>query len=161
MDRTAGNGNTWIGAEVGAGLYIDESAFEKKGEKSVGVARQWNGRLGKQDNCQVGVFGALGRGDRVSLIDARLYLPKEWTDDAARCEEAGVPRAQQVHRTKTELAEEIVRHARAIGVRFEWVGMDGGYGKSLEFLDSFHPQAEVFVTDTPSDPPIYLPHPTP
>jgi len=49
-----------IGAEVGVGLYIDESAFEKKGEKSVGLfARQWNGRLGKQDNCQVGVFGAL------------------------------------------------------------------------------------------------------
>ena len=161
MDRTASNANTWIGAEVGAGLYIDESAFEKKGEKSVGVARQWNGRLGKQDNCQVGVFGALGRGDRVSLIDARLYLPKEWTDDAARCEEACVPRAQQVHQTKTELAEEIVRHARAIGVRFEWVGMDGGYGQSLGLLESLHAQGEVFVADIHSDRHIYLQDPAP
>ena len=70
------NGNRCVGSEVGAGLYVDESAFQKKGEKSVGVARQWNGRLGNQDNCQVGVFGALGRGDQVSLIDARLYLPE-------------------------------------------------------------------------------------
>jgi hypothetical protein len=114
-----------------------------------------------QDNCQVGVFGALGRGDRVSLIDARLYLPKEWTDDAARCEEACVPRAQQVHRTEPELAEEIVRHARAIGVRFEWVGMDGGYGQSLGLLESLHAQGEVFVADIHSDRHVYLQDPAP
>ena len=59
MDRTAGNANTWIGAEVGAGLYIDESAFEKKGEKSVGVARQWNGRLAKQDRSVFFVLSEL------------------------------------------------------------------------------------------------------
>ena len=86
MDRVARKADTLLGAEHGVGLYIDESAFQKKGDKSVGVARQWNGRLGKQENCQVGVFGALGRGDRVSLIDARLYLPKEWTEDPRRCE---------------------------------------------------------------------------
>ena len=60
MDRVAKSTDGLLGAEVGTGLYIDESAFQKKGEHSVGVARQWNGRLGKQDNCQVGVFGALG-----------------------------------------------------------------------------------------------------
>src|ERR1700737_3477685 len=100
MDQVAGNADACVGAEVGAGLYIDESAFQKKGDKSVGVGRQWNGRLGKHENSQVGVFGALGQGDRVSLIDARLYLPQEWTEDAARCEEPCVPRAQQVHQTK-------------------------------------------------------------
>jgi SRSO17 transposase len=97
----------------------------------------------------------------VSLIDARLYLPKEWTDDAARCEEACVPRDQQIHRTKHELAEEIVRHARAIGVRFEWVGMDGGYGQSLGLLESLNAQGEVFVADIHSDRHIYLQDPTP
>jgi SRSO17 transposase len=51
-----------FGREIGTGLYIDETAFAKKGDQSVGVGRQWNGRQGKQDNCQVGVFGALGRG---------------------------------------------------------------------------------------------------
>lgn len=57
-------------------LLLDESAFAKKGEASAGVARQWNGRLGKVDNCQVGVFATLCRGDMASLVDARLYLPR-------------------------------------------------------------------------------------
>ena len=96
MDRVAHKTDALLDAEIGTGLYIDESAFAKKGDQSVGVARQWNGRLGKQDNCQVRVFGALGRGDRVSLIDARLYLPKEWTDDPHRCDRADVPRAERV-----------------------------------------------------------------
>jgi SRSO17 transposase len=161
MDRVAHKTDALIGGEIGAGLYIDESAFAKKGDQSVGVARQWNGRLGKQDNCQVGVFGALGRGDRVSLIDARLYLPKEWTDDPHRCDRAHVPRAEQVHRTKLELAQEIIRHARRSGVRFEWVGMDGMYGNSLELLESLHFQGETFIADIHSDQHIYLTDPAP
>jgi SRSO17 transposase len=160
MNQVAGNADACVGGE-GAGLYIDESAFQKKGDKSVGVARQWNGRLGKQENCQVGVFGALGRGDRVSLIDARLYLPQEWTQDPRRCDEADVPKAQQVHRTKIELALEIVRHAREIGVRFEWVGMDGGYGQSLEMLEILDAQGETFLAEIHSDRHIYLNDPAP
>jgi SRSO17 transposase len=162
MDRVASKADVLMGgAEIGAGLYVDESAFQKKGEHSVGVARQWNGRLGKQDNCQVGVFGALGRGDRVSLIDARLYLPQEWTDDPRRCERADVPRAEQVHRTKLELAQEIIRHARQAGVRFEWVGMDALYGHSLELLESLQAQGETFVAEIRSDRHIYLTDPAP
>lgn len=161
MDRVASNADTLLGSETGTGLYIDESAFQKKGEHSVGVARQWNGRLGKQDNCQVGVFGALGRGDRVSLIDARLYLPKEWTDDPGRCDRADVPRAEQIHRTKLELAQEIIRHARQSGLRFEWVGMDGLYGQSLELLQSLHAQGETFLAEIHSNQHIYLTDPAP
>ena len=63
MNRVARKADASMGDAGATGLYLDESAFQKKGDKSVGVARQWNGRLGKQDNCQVGVFGALGRGD--------------------------------------------------------------------------------------------------
>jgi SRSO17 transposase len=161
MDQVAGNADACGGAEVGAGLYIDESAFQKKGDKSVGVARQWNGRLGKHENSQVGVFGALGQGDRVSLIDARLYLPQEWTEDPQRCDEADIPKAQEVHRTKLELALEIVRHAREIGVRLEWVGMDGMYGQSLELLESLHSQGETFLAEIHSDRHIYLTDPAP
>ena len=161
MDRVAFHTNPLLGGKVGTGLYIDESAFAKKGDQSVGVARQWNGRLGKQDNCQVGVFGALGRADRVGLIDARLYLPKEWTDDPQRCDRANIPRDQQVHRTKLELAQEIVVHARRSGVRFDWVGVDGGYGNSLEFLQSLQEQGETFVADIHSDRHIYLTDPAP
>ena len=161
MDRVATNADSLVGAEFGTGLYLDESAFQKKGDQSVGVARQWNGRLGKQDNCQVGVFGALGRGDRVSLIDARLYLPQEWTDDPRRCEHAGVPQAEQVHRTKLELAQEIVRHARQIGVRFEWVGMDGLYGQSLQLLESLQNEGEIFLAEIHADRHVYLTDPSP
>lgn len=161
MDRVARNADALVGGEIGTGLYIDESAFAKKGDQSVGVARQWNGRLGKQDNCQVGVFGALGRGDRVSLIDARLYLPKEWTDNPRRCDQADVPRAEQTHRTKLELAQQIVQHARATGVRFEWVGVDGAYGQSLEFLQSLQAQGETFLAEIHSDRHIYLTDPAP
>ena len=161
MDRVARNADALVGGEIGTGLYIDESAFAKKAHQSVGLARQWNGRLGKHDNCQVGVFGALGRGDRVSLIDARLYLPKEWTDNPRRCEGADVPRAEQTHRTKLELAQQIVQQARATGVRFEWVGVDGAYGQSLEFLQSFQAQGETFLAEIHSDRHIYLTDPAP
>lgn len=161
MDQVAHNADAMIGAETGTGLYIDESAFQKKGDQSVGVARQWNGRLGKQENCQVGVFGALGRAERVSLIDARLYVPQEWTEDPKRCDEADIPKSEQVHRTKLELAQEIVRHARAIGIRFEWVGVDAGYGRSLEWLKSLSQDGEVFVADIDSDRHIYLTDPAP
>lgn len=73
-------------------LIIDESGFAKKGKKSVGVARLWNGRLGKVDNAQVCVFAALsdGKGSG-SLVDTRLYLPEEWTEDTKRCEGAKIP----------------------------------------------------------------------
>ncbi|EQD42370.1 IS4 family transposase [mine drainage metagenome] len=161
MDRVAHNADALVGGEIGTGLYIDESAFAKKGDQSVGVARQWNGRLGKQDNCQVGVFGALGRRNRVALTDARLYLPKGWTDDPRRCERADVPRPEQIHRTKLQLAQEIVQHARELGVRFEWVGVDGGYGNSLEFLQSLQDQGETFLADIHSNRHIYLKDPVP
>jgi SRSO17 transposase len=161
MNRVARKADESVGAEVGAGLYIDESAFQKKGDKSVGVARQWNGRLGKHENSQVGVFGALGRGDRVSLIDARLFLPQEWTQDPPRCAEAAIPKAQQVHRTKLELALDIIRHARQIGVRFEWVGMDGLYGQSLALLQALHSEGETFLAEIHADRHIYLTDPAP
>lgn len=161
MNRVACGVDAQVGGEIGTGLYIDESAFAKKGDQSVGVGRQWNGRLGKQDNCQVGVFGALGRADRASLIDARLYLPKDWTEDPPRCDRAAIPRAEQMHRTKLQLAQEIVQHARASGVRFEWVGVDGLYGQSLEFLQSLQMQGETFLAEIHSDRHIYLSDPAP
>ena len=66
-------------------LLIDESAFAKKGDKSAGVARQWNGRLGKTDNSQVGVFAAVVRDRVAAAVDSELYVPETWFDDAERC----------------------------------------------------------------------------
>lgn len=161
MDRVALKTSALMEGPAGAGLWIDESAFAKKGNMSVGVARQWSGRLGKEENCQVGVFAALGKADRVGIIDGRLYLPKKWTDDPARCELACVPRLNRAHQTKIELAEQMIRHAREIGVQFEWVGYDAGYGHSLEFLENVQNMHEVFLADINSNRHIFLTDPKP
>jgi SRSO17 transposase len=161
MDRVALKTSELMEGPAGTGLWVDESGFAKKGNFSVGVARQWNGRLGKEENSQVGVFAALGKADRVGIIDARLYLPQVWTDDPARCEAAGVPRLNRTHRTKIDLAEQMIRHAREIGVQFAWVGYDAGYGHSLEFLEKVQKMEEMFLADIHSNRHIYLADPKP
>ena len=124
IDHVASDADRYLGDNRYACLLIDESGFAKQGKGSVGVSRQWLGRLGKVDNGQVGVFGALANGHYTVPIDARLYLPEEWTKDPERCKKAGVPEDQRVFRTKPELALEIVRHAREKGIRYGWVGAD-------------------------------------
>lgn len=108
MDQVAQEANHLLGGDESC-LLLDESGFEKKGEHSVGVARQWNGRLGKVDNCQVGVFAALGCGARVILIDYRLYLPESWSEDVLRCKKMGIPESFCHFKTKSELALDMVR----------------------------------------------------
>lgn len=142
-------------------LVIDESAFAKKGTDSVGVARQWNGRLGKVDNCQVGVFAALGCGEEVTLADERLFLPEAWVNDANRCHKAKIPAAERVFRTKAQLALEMVRDARSRGLGFRWVGLDGGYGKEPWLLRALDRDGEVWVADVHRDQRIYLEDPRP
>ena len=128
-------------------LIIDESSFPKQGDRSVGVARQWSGRLGKVDNCQQAVFGVLTDGQRHVPVDMRLYLPKGWIDDPARCDQAGIPETARKLTTKSEHALDIVRQARVRGMRFEWVGIDGGYGKEPAFLRALDDANETFVAD--------------
>jgi SRSO17 transposase len=150
-----------LGGQPDSGLLLDETSATKKGKHSVGVARQWNGRLGKVDNCQVSVWAALVRGARVSPVGVRLYLPAEWTDDPPRCEAAGVPLAQQVFRSKSQLALELVQEARQRGLRFAWVGVDGGYGKEPAFLRELDARGEVFVAEVHKDQRVYLEDPRP
>jgi SRSO17 transposase len=80
--------------QAGGVLVFDPSGFPKSGSESVGVARQWCGRLGKVDNCQVAVYLGYVSVQGHTLVDMRLYLPKDWTQDAARLAKAGVPKAQ-------------------------------------------------------------------
>ncbi|MCK5352965.1 IS701 family transposase [bacterium] len=143
-------------------LVVDESAFAKKGKDSVGVARQWNGRLGKVDNCQVGVFTALNCGAEVTLTDERLFLPQGWIDTPSRCNKAKIPAADRVFRSKAQLALEMVRDARRRqGLRFRWVGLDGGYGKEPWLLRALDGDGEVWVADVHCDQRIYPEHPDP
>ncbi len=101
-------------------LIIDPTAFAKKGRKSVGVARQWNGRLGKQENSQAGIFAMLCHGRFAAPVDFRLFLPREWIDDPARCRAAHVPEGEVFYRTKAELALEMVCAQRDQGIGYRW-----------------------------------------
>ena len=113
---------------------VDDTGYPKKGRHSVGVARQYCGQLGKQDNCQVAVSVSVAN-ERGSLpIDYRLYLPREWAEDAARRRKAEVP-ARVGFATKTALALEQLRRARAEQVPSGVVLADAGYGNDADFRD--------------------------
>lgn len=119
-------------------LIVDESGHTKNGNKSVGVARQYSGQLGKVDNCQVAVYAALSAGHHYSLIDARLYLPEEWTSDKQRCKSAHIPKESIKFKTKQLLiaigiAFEMVVYHKKKDTRFHWVGGDGFYGHDNQF----------------------------
>jgi SRSO17 transposase len=161
LDQVALEANELLGGTDDSALLIDESGFAKKGDKSVGVTRQWNGRLGKVDNCQVGVFAGLCNGKHATLIDVRLYLPSTWANDKARCIDAGIPKASRVNKAKPTLALEMIRYNRSLGVGFSWVGADGLYGKDPSFLRALDDDEEVFVVDVHKDQRIYLEDPEP
>jgi SRSO17 transposase len=160
QDQIGKDVNACLGGEDSF-LALDDSGFTKKGDKSVGVARQWNGRLGKVDNCQVGVFAALVKGRQGSLIDKRLYLPEHWVADAQRCKAAGIPEEQRVFQTKIQLALDMVDCALANGVSFGYVGGDGFYGNTPRFARELHQRSLTFLLDVHKDQTIYLRDPKP
>ncbi len=115
-------------------LIVDDTGIPKKGIHSVGVARQYCGQLGKQDNCQVAVSLSAAN-DHASLpIACRLYLPHEWADDPDRRARAGVP-DDIVFQTKPQIALDQIRAARAAGIAAELVLADAGYGNDTDFRD--------------------------
>jgi SRSO17 transposase len=113
---------------------VDDTGFPKKGSHSVGVARQYCGQLGKQDNCQVAVSLSVAN-DHASLpIAYRLYLPQAWTDDPARCATAGVP-DDVTFETKPQIALAQIRAAHDAGVPRGIVLADAAYGVDTGFRD--------------------------
>jgi SRSO17 transposase len=118
-------------AETGV-LIVDETGFLKKGEKSVGVARQYTGTAGDTVNCQVGVFLTYSSEKGAAFLDRSLYLPRAWTNDPARRAEAGIP-AGLVFANKIELAEEMLEQAFEADVPARWVVADSFYGRSHAF----------------------------
>jgi SRSO17 transposase len=108
-------------------LVIDETGFLKKGTKSVGVARQYSGTAGRIENCQIGVFLGYASRHGHAVVDRALYLPKTWTEDAARREDAGVPPDVRFA-TKGELAKTMLARAFAAAVPAGWVTGDEVYG---------------------------------
>ncbi len=119
-----------LGAPGGIGV-IDETGFVKKGDRSVGVKRQYSGTAGKIENCQVGVFLTYRTAKGHTFLDRRLYLPEEWCDDAERRKQAGVPE-DVTFQTKPDLAMAMLGHAWANGVPMRWVLGDEIYGDAVK-----------------------------
>ena len=147
-----------IGDEEDGSLHIDESGFEKQGNGSVGVKRQYCGRLGKVDNCQVGVFLGYSKDSYRILIDKRLYLPQEWTEDQARRKQYGVPEEIEFG-TKAELGLEMVRAAQERSVPFGWVGMDSHYGQQPWLLAQLEQDNLPYIADIPCNSRVWLEKP--
>ena len=119
-------------------IIFDESGFVKKGEDSVGVARQYCGPIGKVENCQEGVFAAYASSRGYALVDKRLFLPEAWFDDdhAERRAACRVPK-ETLFQSKPELAAQMLRAIRSEGVLvFRYIGADSVYGNSPVFLDA-------------------------
>jgi SRSO17 transposase len=113
---------------------VDDTGHPKKGTRSVGVARQYCGRLGKEDNCQVAVSLSIATGRGSIPVGYRLYLPHEWTDDWARCVAAGVPDEVRFQ-TKGQIARDLIAAAIIQGVPRGIVLGDASYGVETDFRD--------------------------
>ena len=135
---------------------VDESGFVKQGKKSVGVARQYCGTLGKVGNCQVGVFLAYVTPEARLLVDKELLLPEAWCSDAARCEEADIPKSERMYRSKPELALAELRRAKAWGhLSASWVAGDDHYGQSPTFRRGLEAEGFQYVLDVPRTSPVW------
>ncbi len=116
---------------------IDDTGFPKQGRHSVGVARQYCGQLGKQDNCQVAVSLSIGNHHASLPVAYRLYLPEDWAQDRERRRKAGVPE-EITFKTKPEIALEQMRWACEAGLARGVVLMDAGYGSRHRSADGHH-----------------------
>ncbi len=148
--------------EEGGMIVFDPSGFPKSGRESVGVARQWCGRLGKLDNCQVAICMGYVSSKEHALVDTRLFLPKEWTKDKQRREKAGVPKEIR-YRTRHQLCLEMLKqHGETLP--HAWVTGDDEMGRPYWFrrrLDTLDEQyllavpSNTQIRDLEVDPPAY------
>jgi SRSO17 transposase len=141
-----------VGTELGEAdgvLVFDPSAFAKQGTESVGVQRQWCGRLGKIENCQVGIYlGYVSRRDH-ALVDMRLYLPKIWANRKGRRNKVGVP-AEVRFRTRHELMLEMLDERGPL-LPHAWIAGDDELGRSSWFRQELRSRNECYLLAVPSN----------
>ncbi len=141
-----------VGEEIGRAdgiLVLDPTGFPKQGKRSVGVARQWCGRLGKTENCQVAVFLGYVSSEEHTLVDTRLYLPQEWTRDRKRCRAAGVPKGVRF-KTRHQLGlEMLLEHGKVLP--HSWVTGDVEMGRPGHFRQQLQGLQERYLLAVPSN----------
>jgi SRSO17 transposase len=141
-----------VGDELGEPdgvLVLDPSAFPKKGTESVGVQRQWCGRLGKIDNCQVGIYLAYVTRREHALVNVRLYLPEKWASKKKRRRKAGVP-DEVTFKTRHELALEMLDEQGHL-LPHTWVTGDDEMGRSTQFRRDLRARGERYLLCVPSN----------
>ena len=138
-------------AGADGGIFVlDDTGFPKQGTRSVGVARQYSGTMGKVGNCQIGVFLAYVSSRGHALVDRRLYLPRSWADDPERCRRAGVP-ADVTYQSKAELGLALLRQARAAGhLPGRWVTGDEAFGQVPTLRDALNDEGWWYVLEVPA-----------
>jgi SRSO17 transposase len=141
-------------------ILLDDSGEERAGGKSAGAARQYLGRLGKVEQGQVGVFVSLVKGTFWSWVDGELYLPQRWFSDAyaAQRQAVGIPSAR-AFMTKAELGLLMLERVRAQGLKFEAVGMDGGYGHDGALRETLDTRNFQYMADVHANQRVYLSKP--
>jgi SRSO17 transposase len=154
-----------IGAEIGEGdgvIVFDPSGHKKCGNDSVGVQRQWLGRLGKVDNGQVGIYMGYASRKEHALVDERLYLPKSWANDKARRRKCGVPKDVR-YQTRHELALDMLKNNGQY-LPHGWIAGDDEMGRSSGFRSDLRVLGEQYLLAVPSNtgirdleskPPVY------
>ena len=147
---------------TGSVLLLDESPDEKAGPESAGAGRQHNGRLGKIEMSQVGVFLAIYNGRVWTWIDGELYLPAHWfTPEMAEMrQKVGVP-SERKFATKIELGWQMIQRVKANGVPFGALACDDLYGRSATFRHQLTQDNIVYMADVPENTQVYLKHPPP
>src|SRR3954454_16754382 len=133
---------------------IDDTGFPKKGRHPAGVARQYCGQLGKQDNCQVAVTLSLANRTASLPVAYRLYLPQEWADDPARRQKAGVPEAI-TFQTKPEIALDQIRASPEAGPPRGVILMDAGYGSDTQLRTDVTALGFRYVAGILSNPSVW------
>jgi SRSO17 transposase len=138
-------------------LTLDESGDEKAGDKSAGAGRQYLGRMGKVDLGQVGVVLGYYQANVWSMVDAELFLPKNWFDEAHEKLRTRwhIP-AERTYKSKTDWGFVMIKRAKANGLPFEVVAFDGLYGQDSQFRANLDDEGLIYMADIPSDIPVYL-----
>ena len=138
-------------------LVLDESAEEKSGSTSVGAGRQYNGRLGKVDMCQVGVFVALVTPQAWLWIDGELYLPAQWFEDEQEelRKRVGIP-PERRFKSKPELGWQAIQGVQQRGIPFTAVAMDDLYGRNVKLCQQLDDAGIEYYGDVPANTMVYL-----
>lgn len=130
-------------------IVFDPSSFPKKGTESVGVQRQWCGRLGKIDNCQVGVYLGYVSAEEHALVNMRLYLPREWANDRARRRKCHVPRDVKF-KTRHQLCLDMLDEVGHL-LPHRWIAGDDEMGRSSSFRRELRTRQEQYLLAVPSN----------